>query len=144
MMLISQSLGLAPSNPLRHEGCWAHGLGLGPYLGLGFLAWASYVKNTNRKNFKCFGPWPLLLLLASLFACWDDPSSIASFVIFMYFLVTSKWNEKTYDIYWFVSSYHTTPQSITKEMPFNLVYGSNAMIPVEVHKKVPKLCCWRI
>jgi len=29
LMLISQSLGLAPSNPLRHEGCWAHGLGLG-------------------------------------------------------------------------------------------------------------------
>ena len=32
MMLISQSLGLASSNPLRHEGCWAHGLG---FLGLG-------------------------------------------------------------------------------------------------------------
>ena len=49
----------------------------------------NYKKNTNKKNFKCCGPWPFLLLMASLFACWDDPSSIASLVIFMYFLFTS-------------------------------------------------------
>ena len=31
-------------------------------------------------------------------------------------------------------AYHTTPQSTTKEMPFSLVYGSDAMIPVEIQK----------
>jgi len=31
-----------------------------------------------------------------------------------------------------VWAYHTTPQSTTKERPFSLVYGSDAMIPVEV------------
>ena len=69
---------------------WAHGLGLGPHLGLGFLGLGLHVKNTNRKNFKCFGPWPFLLLMASLFACWDDPSSIASLVISICFLITSR------------------------------------------------------
>lgn len=29
-------------------------------------------------------------------------------------------------------SYHTTPPSTTRETPFSLVYGTNAMIPVEV------------
>ena len=63
---------------------WAHVLGLGHHLGLGL-----HVKNTNRKNFKFFGPWPFLLLMASLFSCWDDPSSIASLIIFMCFWITS-------------------------------------------------------
>ena len=89
LMFISQSLSLAPSNLLRHEGCWAHGLGFGPHLGLGFLGLGLHVKNTNRKNFKCFGPRPFLLLMASLFPCWDDPSTLASLVIFMCFWVTS-------------------------------------------------------
>ena len=31
-------------------------------------------------------------------------------------------------------AYHTTPQSSTMETPFSLVYGSNAMIPVEIHE----------
>ena len=72
MMLISQSLGLAPSNPLSS---W---LGLGPHF-----------EKTNRNNFKCSRPCPFLLVMTSLFACWDDPSSIASLVIFMYFWITS-------------------------------------------------------
>jgi len=38
------------------------------------------------------------------------------------------WSEVVPRILW---SYHTTPQSITRETPFNLVYGTNAMIPVE-------------
>ena len=59
-------------------------VGLGLSLGLGV-----HIKNTNKKNFKCCGPWSFLLLMASLFACWDDPSSIASLVIFMYFWFTS-------------------------------------------------------
>jgi len=29
-------------------------------------------------------------------------------------------------------AYHTTPQSTTKETPFSLVCGSDAMIPVEI------------
>ena len=34
-------------------------------------------------------------------------------------------------------AYHTTPQSTTKETPFNLVYGSDAMIPVEIQESSP-------
>jgi len=36
-----------------------------------------------------------------------------------------------------VLAYHTTPQSTTKETPFSLVYGSNAMIPVEIQESSP-------
>ena len=34
-------------------------------------------------------------------------------------------------------AYHTTPQSTTKEKPFSLVYGSDAMIPVEIQESSP-------
>ena len=83
LMLFTQNFSLAPCNPLSHEGFWAS-LSL-RFLGLGFN-----IKNTNRKNFKCCGPWPFLLLMASLNACWDDPSSIASLVILMYFWFSSQ------------------------------------------------------
>jgi len=36
-----------------------------------------------------------------------------------------------------VLAYHTTPQSITRETPFSLVYGSDAMIPVEIQESSP-------
>ena len=36
-----------------------------------------------------------------------------------------------------VWAYHTTPQSSTMETPFSLVYGSDAMIPVEIHESSP-------
>jgi len=29
-------------------------------------------------------------------------------------------------------SYHTTPHSTTKETPFTMVYGADAMLPVEI------------
>jgi hypothetical protein len=29
-------------------------------------------------------------------------------------------------------SYHTTPHSSTKEMPYTMVYGADAMLPVEI------------
>jgi len=54
MMLFYLMLGLAP-----------HGVG---FLGLGLLglwAWASSFAKTNKNNFKCFGPCPFLLLIAS-------------------------------------------------------------------------------
>ena len=35
-------------------------------------------------------------------------------------------------------AYHTTPQSTTRETPFSLVYGSDAMIPVEIHESSPR------
>jgi len=58
MMLFYLMLGLAP-----------HGLDLG-FLGLdllvlGLWAWASSFAKTNKKNFKCFGPCPFLLLITS-------------------------------------------------------------------------------
>ena len=60
MMLFYLMLGLVP-----------HGLDLG-FLGLGLLglglglgAWASSFAKTNKKNFKCFGPCPFLLLITS-------------------------------------------------------------------------------
>jgi len=37
-----------------------------------------------------------------------------------------------------VWAYHTTPHSTTKETPFILVYGSDAMIPVEIHESSPR------
>jgi len=39
------------------------------------------------------------------------------------------WSEEVPIILW---AYHTTPQSTTKETPFSLVYGTDAMIPVEI------------
>jgi len=44
------------------------------------------------------------------------------------------WAEEVPRIVW---AYHTTPQSSTMETPFSLVYGSDAMIPVEIHKSSP-------
>ena len=35
-------------------------------------------------------------------------------------------------------AYHTTPQSTTKEIPFSLVYGLDAMIPVEIQESSPR------
>ena len=37
-----------------------------------------------------------------------------------------------------VRAYHTTPLSSTMEAPFSLVYGSDAMIPVEIHESLPR------
>ncbi|XP_068476980.1 uncharacterized protein [Phaseolus vulgaris] len=35
-------------------------------------------------------------------------------------------------------AYHTTPQSSTLEMPLSLVYGLDAMIPIEIHESSPR------
>ena len=35
-------------------------------------------------------------------------------------------------------AYHNTPQSTTGETPFSLVYGSNAMIPIEIQESSPR------
>lgn len=40
------------------------------------------------------------------------------------------WVESLHKILW---SYHTTPYSTTQETPFRMVYGANAMIPVEIN-----------
>jgi len=45
------------------------------------------------------------------------------------------WAEEVPRIVW---AYHTTPQSSTSETPFSLVYGSDAMIPVEIHESSPR------
>jgi len=45
------------------------------------------------------------------------------------------WSEEVPKILW---AYHTTPQSTTKEMSFSLVYGSNAMTPVEIQENSPR------
>ncbi|XP_068476201.1 uncharacterized protein [Phaseolus vulgaris] len=45
------------------------------------------------------------------------------------------WLEEVPRIQW---AYHTTPQSTTKETPFSLVYGSDAMIPVEIQENYPR------
>ena len=44
------------------------------------------------------------------------------------------WADEVPRIVW---AYHTTPQSTTKETPFRLVYGSDAMIPVEIQESSP-------
>ena len=45
------------------------------------------------------------------------------------------WADNVPRIVW---AYHTTPQSTTKESPFSLVYGSDAMIPVEIQESSPR------
>ena len=45
------------------------------------------------------------------------------------------WAEEVPRIVW---AYHTTPQSSTMETPFSLVYGSDAMISVEIHESSPR------
>jgi len=45
------------------------------------------------------------------------------------------WSEEIPRIVW---SYHTTPQLTTKETPFNLVYGSDVIIPVEIQESSPR------
>jgi len=45
------------------------------------------------------------------------------------------WAEEVPRIVW---AYHTTPQSSTMETPFSLVYGSDAVIPVEIHESSPR------
>jgi len=45
------------------------------------------------------------------------------------------WLEEVPRILW---SYHTTPQLTTKETLFSLVYGSDAMIPVEIQENSPR------
>lgn len=39
------------------------------------------------------------------------------------------WAELVHNILW---SYHTMPQSITKETPFSMVYGADMMLPIEI------------
>jgi len=45
------------------------------------------------------------------------------------------WSEKVPRILW---AYHTISQSTIKEMPFSFVYGSDAMIPVEIQESSPR------
>ena len=45
------------------------------------------------------------------------------------------WAEEVPRIVW---AYHTMPQSSTMETPFSLVYGSDAVIPVEIHESSPR------
>jgi len=40
-----------------------------------------------------------------------------------------KWSEELFEVLW---AYRCTPQSATNESPFNLVYGIEAMILVEI------------
>jgi len=49
--------------------------------------------------------------------------------------VKGAWAEEVPRIVW---AYHTMPQSSTMETPFSLVYGSYAMIPVEIHESSPR------
>jgi len=44
------------------------------------------------------------------------------------------WAEEVPRIVW---AYHTTPQTSTMETSFSLVYGSDTMIPVEIHESSP-------
>jgi len=42
---------------------------------------------------------------------------------------------RSLEIVW---AYHTAPQSTTRETPFSLVYGSDAMILVEIQENSPR------
>ena len=45
------------------------------------------------------------------------------------------WVEEVPRIVW---AYHTTPKSTIRETPFSLVYGSDAMIPVDIQESSPR------
>jgi len=45
------------------------------------------------------------------------------------------WSKEVPKILW---AYHTTPQSKTKETPFSLVYGSDAIILMEIQESSPQ------
>jgi len=45
------------------------------------------------------------------------------------------WAEEVRRIVW---AYHTTPQTSTMETSFSLLYGSDGMIPVEIHENSPR------
>jgi len=45
------------------------------------------------------------------------------------------WVEEVPRIVW---AYHTTPQSTTRETPLSFVYGSDAMIPMEIQENSPR------
>jgi len=49
------------------------------------------------------------------------------------------WAEEVPRIVW---AYHTTPQSTTGETPFSLVYGTDAMIPIEIQESSPHFQCF--
>ncbi|XP_068477207.1 uncharacterized protein [Phaseolus vulgaris] len=49
--------------------------------------------------------------------------------------IKGAWTEEVPRILW---AYHTTPQSSTKETPFSSVYGTDNMIPVEIHESSPR------
>ena len=42
----------------------------------------------------------------------------------------AKWAEELYRVLW---AYRTTPKTATQETPYSLVYGSEAIIPMEMH-----------
>ncbi|RDY05097.1 Tf2-11, partial [Mucuna pruriens] len=46
-----------------------------------------------------------------------------------------RWAEELPQVLW---SYHTTPHSTTRETPFRLTYGSEAVIPVEIGEPSPR------
>jgi len=46
------------------------------------------------------------------------------------------WPNEIHRVLW---AYHTTPQSTTHETPFSLVYGTNAMIPIEIAKSIGRV-----
>ncbi|XP_072088160.1 uncharacterized protein [Arachis hypogaea] len=46
------------------------------------------------------------------------------------------WAEELPQVLW---AYRTTPQSATGKTPFRLAYGIEAMIPVEINEKSPKV-----
>ena len=46
-----------------------------------------------------------------------------------------RWAEELVEVLW---AYRCTPQSATNESPFSLIYGADAMIPVEIGE--PSLC----
>jgi len=49
----------------------------------------------------------------------------------------ANWRDEVPRVLW---SYHTTPQSTTRETPCNLVYGIDALIKVEIVEPTPHIC----
>jgi len=50
--------------------------------------------------------------------------------------VKGDWPDEIHRMIW---SYHTTPQLTMHETPFSLVYGTDAMIPIEIAKNAERV-----
>ena len=79
----------------------------------------------------------LVILWGGLWPPWASPICASTSSWSCWLASMSSWAWSPSEVPRIVWSYHTTPQSNTHETPFSLVYGTDAMIPVEIQESSP-------